>query len=163
MDITKLVKPGVFLPRPGHDDLWIGFKFEKLPKCCFNCGLLGHLAKDCNLHPFSLSNQFGVRFPAYGNWLYADNAHKPPRIYERLGASPEFVDNSQVVEGDRELEVATKILSPMMTSTRPNLSDSANVGLSSTSLKDTNILASDLNVGGAHEALAASEFQIREG
>ncbi|GMY36840.1 hypothetical protein FCV25MIE_32082 [Fagus crenata] len=51
----------------------------------------------------------------------------------------------------------------MMTATCPNLSDSANVGLSSTSLKDTNILASDLNVGGAHEALAASEFQIREG
>ena len=28
--------------------LWIKFKYEWLPNCCYFCGLLGHLAKACN-------------------------------------------------------------------------------------------------------------------
>jgi hypothetical protein len=67
VDITKPLKLGVFLPRKNWDDLWVGFKYEKLPDVHINCGIIGHLARNCNV-PFStLSNQFGVRFQAFGD------------------------------------------------------------------------------------------------
>ncbi|GMY23314.1 hypothetical protein FCV25MIE_18555 [Fagus crenata] len=40
-------------------------------------------SKDCLLPPVALSNQFGIRFTAYGTWLSAENDAAPPRIYER--------------------------------------------------------------------------------
>ncbi len=78
VNISMPLKSRIFLPRTRHDDLWIGLKYEKLLECCFNYGMLGHLAKDCNIPPDSLSNQFGVRFPTFGEWLNADNACTPP-------------------------------------------------------------------------------------
>uniref|UniRef100_A0A2N9I4W7 Reverse transcriptase domain-containing protein n=1 Tax=Fagus sylvatica TaxID=28930 RepID=A0A2N9I4W7_FAGSY len=58
VDITKPLIPGVFLPRPELNDLWIGLKYEKLP-------------------------EFGEKFIAYGPWLRLENELTPPGIYDR--------------------------------------------------------------------------------
>lgn len=71
MDITKPLKPRIFLPRQNRDNLWVGFKYEKIPDVCYNYGIAGHLASDCTMPLSTLSNQFGVRFPAFGEWLNA--------------------------------------------------------------------------------------------
>ena len=84
IDINKPLVPGVFLPRKNNDDLWIGFKFEKLPEVCFSCGKIGHLMRDCSIAITTLSNQFGVRFTAFGDWLSAVNEASPPGVYERM-------------------------------------------------------------------------------
>jgi hypothetical protein len=84
IDINKPLVPGVFLPRRNNDDLWIGFKFEKLPEVCFSCGKIGHLMRECSLATTTLSNQFSVRFTVFGDWLSAVNEASPPGVYERI-------------------------------------------------------------------------------
>ena len=88
VDISKPLIPGFFLARAGRVDLWIGIKYEKLPETCFKCGVISHLAKDCNFPTSTLSNQFGYRFPAYGAWISSDVDGSPPGIYERIPSPP---------------------------------------------------------------------------
>jgi hypothetical protein len=76
--------PGMFLPRLGLPDLWIGLKYEKLSELCYKCGTLGHAEKECFLRKALLSNQHGIRFPAFGEWLRIENDRAPPDIYERI-------------------------------------------------------------------------------
>jgi hypothetical protein len=83
VDITKPLIPGVFLPRPELNDLWIGLKYEKLPEVCFRCGLIGHDSRFCGANHRKLSNQFGEKFIAYGPWLRSENELTPPGIYDR--------------------------------------------------------------------------------
>ncbi|GMY23746.1 hypothetical protein FCV25MIE_18987 [Fagus crenata] len=155
------LKSGIFLPKTGHDDLWIGLKSEKLLECCFNSVMLGHLAKDCNVPPDSLSNQFGVRFPTFGEWLNTDNACTPPGIYEKKCLSPMMVDltTSQSIMEDQQPKVFTQAIlglnfpNPMMLSTCSNPSNPVNIGSHSTTLKDTNNLGNALEYGGVHEVV----------
>jgi hypothetical protein len=88
IDISKPLKPGFFLPRKDRDDLWIGIKFEKLPETCFSCGIIGHVAKDCNFATTMLSNQFGFKLQAFGDWLSSNNDGSPPGIYDRVHHPP---------------------------------------------------------------------------
>uniref|UniRef100_A0A2N9JBI5 CCHC-type domain-containing protein n=1 Tax=Fagus sylvatica TaxID=28930 RepID=A0A2N9JBI5_FAGSY len=83
VDITKPLIPGVFLPRPELNDLWIGLKYEKLPEVCFRCGLIGHDSRFCGANHRKLSNQFGEKFIAYGPRLRSENELTPPGIYDR--------------------------------------------------------------------------------
>ena len=76
--------PGMFLPRLGLPDLWIGLKYEKLSELCYKCGTLGHAEKECFLCKALLSNQHGIRFPAFGEWLRIENDRALPDIYERI-------------------------------------------------------------------------------
>lgn len=56
INTTKPLFPGFFLPRPSLSDLWINLKYEKLPKICFRCGLLGHDSRFCDINHKTLSN-----------------------------------------------------------------------------------------------------------
>ena len=47
VDINKPLKAGFFFDRPGMRPLWIQFKFEKLGRFCFKCGMLGHEHEEC--------------------------------------------------------------------------------------------------------------------
>jgi hypothetical protein len=66
VDIYSPLKPGIFLPRSGLPDLWIGLKYEKISDLCYRCGIIGHAEKECNHERVLLSNQHGVKFPAFG-------------------------------------------------------------------------------------------------
>ena len=84
IDLSSPLKSRVFLPRPSLSDVWIGLKFEKLSELCYKCGILGHAEKDCNLQRSLLSNQYGIKFPAYGDWIPTENDFQPPDIYEKI-------------------------------------------------------------------------------
>ncbi|KAL0012938.1 hypothetical protein SO802_000007 [Lithocarpus litseifolius] len=72
--------PGIFLPHPNKKDLWIGIKYERLADVCYNCGMLGHDQKGCQVEMFLLPNPSGSMFRASGPWLKAENDECPPGL-----------------------------------------------------------------------------------
>ena len=49
VDFAVPLLPGLYLPRNGLMDVWIALKYERLPKLCYNCGILGHDGRACRL------------------------------------------------------------------------------------------------------------------
>uniref|UniRef100_A0A2N9G2U3 CCHC-type domain-containing protein n=1 Tax=Fagus sylvatica TaxID=28930 RepID=A0A2N9G2U3_FAGSY len=90
-DLKKVFRKRPWTLRGAHlvlkkwapDLLGVGFKYEKLPDVCYNCGVIWHLAKNCGVPPTTISNQFGVRFLTFGDWLSAVKDVVPPQIYEK--------------------------------------------------------------------------------
>ncbi|XP_024629915.1 uncharacterized protein [Medicago truncatula] len=46
LDLTKLLKRGSKLHFQGKD-IWVDYKYERLPNFCFVCGRIGHQMRDC--------------------------------------------------------------------------------------------------------------------
>ncbi len=87
IDVTVPLLTGLFLPRPNLSDVWVGLKYEKLLQLCYRCGILGHAEKDCNVPKLLLSNQYGTKFPAFGDWVRSEYATEPPDIYIKMKVS----------------------------------------------------------------------------
>jgi hypothetical protein len=81
VNIVAPLCPGIFLPRKDRSDIWISLKYERLPEVCFRCGIIGHMEYSCESEKILLSNEFGSKFPAFGEWLKTDNDKVPPGIY----------------------------------------------------------------------------------
>ncbi|GMY05180.1 hypothetical protein FCV25MIE_00419, partial [Fagus crenata] len=112
IDIYSPLKPGIFLPRSGLPDLWIGLKYEKISDLCYRCGIIGHAEKECSNERVFLSNQHGVKFPAFGEWIRSDNDKEPPKLYESSSAAepPDLASNSNA---DSE-HIPTTVVGPTM-------------------------------------------------
>ena len=123
IDITKPLKPGVYLPRAGLHDVWIGLKFEKLSDLCLKCGILGHAEKECAQEKFFLTNQHGVKFPAYGEWIRSENDKVSPDIY----STKDCTETTQRVLNQKEEPPSTALGTPTSSVDTPN----DNGGLSS--------------------------------
>ena len=83
VDFAAPLLPGLFLPRNGLTDVWIALKYERHPKLCYNCRILGHDRKASRLARVLQSNKFGCKFPAFGDWVRSENDSLPPDIYEK--------------------------------------------------------------------------------
>ena len=83
VNVNKPLCPGVFLPRHERTDIWISLKYERLPEYCLRCGILGHTEVHCETNKVFLTNEFGRKFPAFGEWLHCGNDKTPPGIYEK--------------------------------------------------------------------------------
>ena len=83
IDLSASLTPGFFLPRKDLTDLWITLKYERLLEICYNCGILGHDFKSCQTQQALVSNQFGFKFPVFGDWLHSDNDMVPHGIYKK--------------------------------------------------------------------------------
>ena len=100
IEVSRPLKSGIFLPRRGLKDLWIGLKYEKLPDLCLKCGIMGHESKFCGCQPSTLSNEHGFRFPAFGPWMRTENDLSPPGIYHTASRSTD--ENFQSPESNTE-------------------------------------------------------------
>ena len=72
VDITKPLCRGRRAQLEKNKEIWISFKYERLPNFCYWFGLLTHSDKDC---PYWLRNQASLRVEdqQFGAWLRASN------------------------------------------------------------------------------------------
>ena len=89
VDISNLLIPGIFLPRPNKSDLLIGLKYEKISDICYRCGIIELDQKSCPNDLFRLCNPAGIWFNAAGPWLRVKSDEIPNGILDDLpNASP---------------------------------------------------------------------------
>jgi hypothetical protein len=88
INVNKPLCPGVFLPRYERTNIWISLKYERLPEFCFRCGIIGHTDVQCETNRVVLTNEFGRKFPAFGDWLHCGNDKTPPGLYEKPSVLP---------------------------------------------------------------------------
>lgn len=116
VDINKPLFSGFFLKRKGIKDLWIQYKYEKLPKICLKCGIISHDQKFCFKQPTVIKDSKGAFFPLFGSWMrHEDNARWPflsdlPRwfqdwiIQKRLSLDPLFRQQYKQAEATKLMD-----------------------------------------------------------
>lgn len=68
LDISKPLRRGFMLRTNGIcKDCWISIRYERLPDLCFNCGKIGHVAKDC--YGDKNAERTQERNFEYGSWM----------------------------------------------------------------------------------------------
>ncbi|KAF4377304.1 hypothetical protein G4B88_011139 [Cannabis sativa] len=78
IDIDKALFSGFFMKRKPLKDLWIQYKYEKLPKLCLKCGIISHDQKFCFKPPTVIKDPNGAFFPMYGVWMKYEEEAKWP-------------------------------------------------------------------------------------
>lgn len=68
LDITEPLLRGLTVAFEGKK-LWIPLKYESLPIYCFNCGIIGHQSRKCDMH--RSENKSSFEELRYGPWLKA--------------------------------------------------------------------------------------------
>ncbi|KAF4359926.1 hypothetical protein G4B88_028677 [Cannabis sativa] len=118
IDINKPIFCGFFLRRQKLKDLWIQYKYEKLPKLCFKCGVLSHEQSSCFKAPTVVKDSLGNFYPLYGTWLRNDAKEKSTFttplakwfqdwvLQKRLGKDPVLCNQVKVQKAIRNGEEA---------------------------------------------------------
>ncbi|CAL1390112.1 unnamed protein product [Linum trigynum] len=68
-NVTKPLRRGVLLSN-GAENIWYKVAYEKLPNFCYNCGILGHLKRNCK------EEILPDEEAQYGGWLRANSPVK---------------------------------------------------------------------------------------
>ena len=66
LDITKPIPRGRIVTFGSVGKMWVSFKYERLQWLCFNCGIIGHLERDCVSR---LRARKCIGEAQYGAWL----------------------------------------------------------------------------------------------
>ncbi len=76
INISEPLCRGRLVGLGGGRDMWISFKYEKLPNFCYWCGCLTHADKDC---PIWLRSKGSLKIETqqYGSWLRASTLRGP--------------------------------------------------------------------------------------
>jgi len=77
LSLSEPLKPGKLLRIAGKN-IWLDFRYERLPHYCYSCGIIGHYASYCKDIPYE-DTKFDSRDQLYyGQWLRADvREHSP--------------------------------------------------------------------------------------
>ncbi|KAF4376140.1 hypothetical protein G4B88_004944 [Cannabis sativa] len=78
IDIDKPLFSGFFMKRETIKDLWMQFKYEKLPKLCLKCGIISHPQKFCFKPPTVIKDSQGAYFPMFGTWMKHEEPARSP-------------------------------------------------------------------------------------
>lgn len=70
LDVEKPIKRRMKVKRENGSWNWVNFKYERLGTFCFECGMLGHSDRDCEV---VYANPTKTIERAYGTWLRAPN------------------------------------------------------------------------------------------
>ncbi|KAF4367779.1 hypothetical protein G4B88_011080 [Cannabis sativa] len=104
VDVDKTLFSGFFMKRDSIKDLWIQYKYEKLPKFYLKCGIMSHEQKYCFKPPTVTKDAKGNFFPLFGSWMKHEEAARWPLspdlpkwfqqwiIQKRLTLDPKFKD-----------------------------------------------------------------------
>ncbi|KAL0000809.1 hypothetical protein SO802_014590 [Lithocarpus litseifolius] len=71
VNVTRPLNRGrkVFLGKDG--EVWVTFRYEKMPNFCYWCGMVSHEAKECSVW-LSSKGSLSLNQQEYGAWLRAD-------------------------------------------------------------------------------------------
>lgn len=110
LDFTKPIPRGRLVTFQSSGQLWVSFKYERLPWLCFFCGLLGHSERDCvaslrsRCQGATISKQYGPwlraaepsqrRRPAMQGHGAVSGGHMVSNLNLKLLHSPDFVVDS---------------------------------------------------------------------
>uniref|UniRef100_A0A803QB76 Reverse transcriptase domain-containing protein n=1 Tax=Cannabis sativa TaxID=3483 RepID=A0A803QB76_CANSA len=118
IDLNKPIYSGFFLRRQKLKDLWIQYRYEKLPKLCFKCGLLTHDQSTYFKVPTIVKDEFGNFYPMFGVWLKNDAQEKSTFttplakwfqdwvLQKRLGTDPVLRNQMKIHRAIRNSEEA---------------------------------------------------------
>ncbi|KAF4348766.1 hypothetical protein F8388_021949 [Cannabis sativa] len=67
--LSHPIPVGFFLKSGSIPEVWVQFKYEKLPYLCFNCGMLAHINKDCSAPTAWVTPPKGAAVRMYGPWI----------------------------------------------------------------------------------------------
>ncbi|KAF4351037.1 hypothetical protein F8388_016215 [Cannabis sativa] len=113
VDVDKPLFSGFFLKREAIKDLWLQYKYEKLPKLCLKCGIMSREQKFCFKPPTITKDPNGNFFPLFGSWMkHEESARWPfspdlPKwfqdwiIQKRLAVDPKFKDQMKMANSLR--------------------------------------------------------------
>ena len=65
------ISPGWFVPG-NRRQIWVQFKYERLPIICYKCGLIGHKKLQCNASQEVVKDSEGKSIPLFGPWIQSD-------------------------------------------------------------------------------------------
>lgn len=73
ISLKNALPPGFFYDRVNDDELWVQFKYERLPDFCLKCGFLDHVTGRCKFESLAtITSAHGIRAKTYGPWLKAE-------------------------------------------------------------------------------------------
>nr|POE57305.1 uncharacterized protein CFP56_35163 [Quercus suber] len=113
IDVSKPLCRGRRIALDETEEIWISFKYEKLPNFCYWCGLISHDGKDCEV--WLAKKDSGKTEPhEYGPWLRAIpyNSGKTPYVVvpgmgDGLGGTPRPDSHQSSKKSSETTEKAT--------------------------------------------------------
>ncbi|KAF4362718.1 hypothetical protein G4B88_018336 [Cannabis sativa] len=81
IDVSKPLLRGQLVTFPWmNDELWIDYRYERLPDFCYECGIIGHVFDKCSLFLEKLDEGVEPNLP-YGPWM--EGSSLPRSSYDR--------------------------------------------------------------------------------
>ncbi|GMY09617.1 hypothetical protein FCV25MIE_04856 [Fagus crenata] len=80
LDFTRPIPRGRLISFSSLGQMWVSFRYERLPWICFHCGLIGHLERDC-AEKLRLGRREEPPFKQYGPWLRATESSQRRRVF----------------------------------------------------------------------------------
>jgi hypothetical protein len=106
LDISKSLAWGRVLKLNG-DNIWVAFQHERLPKFCFQCGIIRHGGESCMSKRGGLLPAASAKLQ-YGPWLRASPAFKRSgfaRVWPNKAAvHPSIINDFSAIPGSRAVE-----------------------------------------------------------
>uniref|UniRef100_A0A803NU77 Reverse transcriptase domain-containing protein n=1 Tax=Cannabis sativa TaxID=3483 RepID=A0A803NU77_CANSA len=120
IDVSKPLLRGQFVTFPWMaDELWIDYRYERLPDFCYECGIIGHVFDKCPLFLEKLDDGIEPSLP-YGPWM--EGSPLPRSSYDRY-----MQDFSKEGPWPFLTRLARNTINPILSHSRPLPAVPANI------------------------------------